>query len=207
MSDPETHPAATARRWSRGRVAGVAISGVLALGLITLLAVGLARDPDSLKIEHTIDQGQRAAAPDFTLPIFANGGDLGSAGTPLTLSKLRGRPVVLNIWASWCAPCRDEAPIIEDLQRRYGSRGVVVLGVNSEDDPGDARAFLAEYKATFPVVRTGDNGVRNRYGTEQMPETFVIDPDGNFGLKPFRGALTADTAAEVAAHLDKVLSR
>lgn len=204
MSEPET-PQTPEQRWTRGRIAGVAISGVLALGLIALLVLGLARDTDRFKIDHAMDQGERVAAPDFTLPVFANGGSLGAVDTPLTLSKLRGRPVVLNIWASWCGPCRDEAPIIEDLQRRYGPKGVVVLGLNSEDDPGDARKFLAEYRATFPVVRAGDNAVRTRFGTEQMPETFVIDPDGNFGLKPFRGPLDADTAAEIAAHLDSVL--
>ncbi len=179
---------------------------LFAAGLITLLTLGLLRNPDRLKLDHRFDNGERVVPPDFTLPIFANGGRLGAVGTPVTLSKLRGAPVVVNFWADWCTPCHDEAPILEGLMQRFGDR-VVFLTVNSEDDPDNARAFLKRYKATFPVVRTGDSKTRRSYGTEQMPETFVVDPDGALGLKPFRGGLDVESAAEVADHLTAVLAK
>ena len=196
----------TDERTSTWRIAGITLAIVLSLGLITLLTLGLVREPDRLKLDHSFDNGERVVPPDFTLPIFANGGRLGPVGTPVTLSALRGTPVVINFWASWCAPCHDEAPILQDLQRRFGDR-VVFLTVNSEDGPDEAREFIRRYKATFPVVRTGQDNIRRSYGTNQMPETFVIDPDGTLGMTPFRGGIDVESAAEIADHLTAVLPK
>lgn len=201
VTEHQTH-----ERASKGRVAGITIAIVLSLGLVTLLTLGLVREPERLKLDHRFTSGERVVPPDFTLPIFANGGRLGPEGTPVTLSKLRGKPVVVNFWASWCAPCHDEAPILQDLNRRFGDK-VVFLTVNSEDGPDEARAFLRRYKATFPVVRTGQDTIRRSYGTNQMPETFVIDPDGALGMQPFRGGIDAESSAEIADHLTRVLAQ
>ena len=201
VTDQQTH-----ERASKGRIAGITIAIVLSLGLITLLTLGLVREPERLNLDHRFTNGEQVIPPDFTLPIFANGGRLGPDGTPVTLSKLRGTPVVVNFWASWCAPCHDEAPILQDLQRRFGDR-VVFLTVNSEDGPDEARAFLKRYHATFPVVRTGQDTIRRSYGTNQMPETFVIDPDGALGMQPFRGGIDVESASEIADHLTRVLAQ
>lgn len=205
MEEPAGTPEPAAA-WSRGRIVGVALSGLLALGLVLLLVLGLTRDGASLRIDHAIDAGERPVPPDFTLPVFANGGSLGAPETPVTLSTLTGRPVVVNFWASWCGPCANEAPILERIHRRYGGK-VLVLGVNSEDDPTKAREFLAQYGITFPNVRVGESNVRLTFDTTKMPETFVLDPDGRVGLKPYRGELTAESEDEIAAHLDAVLAR
>ena len=201
VTDQQTH-----ERASKGRIAGITIAIILSLGLITLLTLGLVREPERLNLDHRFTNGEQVIPPDFTLPIFANGGRLGPDGTPVTLSKLRGTPVVVNFWASWCAPCHDEAPILQDLQRRFGDR-VVFLTVNSEDGPDEARAFLKRYHATFPVVRTGQDTIRRSYGTNQMPETFVIDPDGALGMQPFRGGIDVESASEIADHLTRVLAQ
>lgn len=214
MNDPRyigrvegNSPNEATSRWSPGRIAGVGVSAILIIGLVTLLVLGLVKDSDSLQLDHKIAEGQRVTAPDFTLPLFANGGELGAVGTPVTLSKLRGRPVIINFWASWCRPCHDEVELIKRLDARFRAKGVVMLTVNSEDDPTDAQQFLDKYQAKFPVVRTGDSGVRDLFRTAQMPETFVIDPDGTFGLMPFRGALTIEDEATIADHLTQVLTR
>lgn len=175
------------------------------VGILSLLVVGLVKDSDPLELDRRFDAGERPTVPDFTLPIFANGGRLGDEGDPVTLSSLVGQPVIVNFWADWCEPCHAEAPILERLHREYGTR-VVFLTVNSEDEPDNARAFLRKYEATFPVVRTGSGKVKSSFGTQQMPETFVIDADGRLGLKPFRGQLTESQAATIADHLDRVLA-
>lgn len=187
-----------------GRLVGIAVGVLLSLGIVTLLIVGLTRDSAPINVDHRIADGERVPAPDFTLPVFANGGSLGPVGTPVTLSDLRGTPVIVNFWADWCPPCHEEAPILERLYRRFGAR-VAFLTVNVEDDPDSARAFLAEHHATFPVLRTGNARVRLLYGTKSMPETFVIDPDGSFGMTGFRGQLTVESEAEIADHLTQVL--
>ncbi len=113
-----------------------------------------------------------APAPTFALS------RLGDSGT-LSLASLRGRTVVLNFWASWCDPCKREAPALEQVWREYRSRGVVVLGVDSGDTAGDARRFLAAHGITYPIV-TDPNEVlaANRYGVPGFPVTYVIDRAG-----------------------------
>ncbi len=97
----------------------------------------------------------------------------------LSLASLRGRTVVLNFWASWCDPCKREASTLEELWRRYRSRGVVVLGVDSGDATRDARRFLAAHGITYPIVVDSDAGIaRDRYNLPGLPTTYVIDRRG-----------------------------
>lgn len=96
----------------------------------------------------------------------------------LALSELKGHPVVLNIWASWCVPCREEAPILERAWRRWGPRGVYFLGLDTQDVPEDAQAFLREYGITYPSVREPSNGIARAYGSTGLPESFFISDRG-----------------------------
>jgi cytochrome c biogenesis protein CcmG, thiol:disulfide interchange protein DsbE len=96
----------------------------------------------------------------------------------LSLASFRGHPVVLNFWASWCAPCKREAPALERTYARYRDRGLVVLGVDYTDASSDARAFAAKRGLTFPIVRDGGGLIGSRYGLTGVPETFVIDRRG-----------------------------
>lgn len=205
--DPDGAPDAPepARSGGRGRVVGVGLSVLLAAAFVTLLIVGLTREPASLDIDHRVADGERVMAPDFTLPVFANGGSLGAVGTPITLSKMRGRPVLVNFWADWCLPCHEEAPILERLYRRFGTR-VTFLTINTQDDPASARDFIRRHDATFPVLRTPSDKVRLSFGTKQMPETYVIAADGSFGMKRFAGQLTVESEAEIADYLTRTLA-
>ena len=111
------------------------------------------------------------AAPDFTLK------DL--AGTPYRLSELRGRVIFLNLWATWCPPCRDEMPSMEALYRRFKDRDFVMLAV-AEDAGGEAavRPFVDEMRLTFPVLLDPEATLSPRYGATGYPETFIIDREG-----------------------------
>jgi cytochrome c biogenesis protein CcmG, thiol:disulfide interchange protein DsbE len=110
-------------------------------------------------------------APDFVLP--------GLDGKRVTLSALRGRPVVLTFFASWCHPCEQDMPILEHAQRDEGDR-LAVLGVNYLDFPDDTRAFVRRLGVTFPtlVEDSSDNPVAARYDVHAMPDTLFIDAHG-----------------------------
>lgn len=112
------------------------------------------------------------AAPDFTLDKLDGG--------QVTLSELRGHPVVLNLWASWCLPCRKEMPAIEKAYRQHKDAGLIVIGLNltSQDSVSDVRAFVEELGLTFPIVLDRDGGVSQRYQLLGLPSTFFIDRKG-----------------------------
>ncbi len=190
---------------SRGRLIGILIGAFLAGGLVILLIAGLINADQELSIDRRIAEGDAQTAADFTLPVLFAGGDVGPVGKDVSLSSLRGRPVVLNFWASWCEPCREEAPRLERLWQTYRDRGTVVLGVNTQDGTREAMAFIREVKTTFPSLRDGSDATTERYETFKLPETFVIDPDGKMRFKPVRGGLNAVAERQIAEHLDAVL--
>jgi len=112
------------------------------------------------------------AAPDFTLDTLDGG--------QLTLSQLQGHPVVLNLWASWCLPCRHEMPTIEKVYQKYQDTGLMVVGLNltSQDSVPDVKAFVKELGLTFPIVLDRDGAVSERYQLLGLPSTFFIDRKG-----------------------------
>jgi cytochrome c biogenesis protein CcmG/thiol:disulfide interchange protein DsbE len=114
---------------------------------------------------------KNAPAPKFTLPRLDRPGDL-------SLASLKGKAVVLNFWASWCAPCRDEAPVLERAWDRYRRHGVVVVGVDQQDLSSDARAFARKYGMTYPLVHDGPGEVVAKYGLTGVPETFFVGRSG-----------------------------
>jgi len=111
-------------------------------------------------------------APDFALQTVA--------GDTVRLSDLRGQVVILNLWASWCGPCRAEMPDLEAVFTRHQSRGLVVLGVNStfQDDPASAAAFALDRGVTFPILYDLDGAVSRRYLLRALPTTFFVDRQG-----------------------------
>lgn len=111
-------------------------------------------------------------APEFSLGLLA-GGDV-------TLSKLRGKPVVINVWASWCPPCRAEMPALEKAYRIYKEMGVVVIGVNTtyQDSKTDAAAFIQEFGLTFPIALDMDGTMSKNYLITGLPTTFFVDSRG-----------------------------
>jgi len=167
-------------RWA---VRGVAIA--VAAAFVALLAYGLATKSSDTRIDEALADGRAVAAPGFDLDVLQRGAtgrdpDLrrAMADGRLSLRELRGRPVVLNFWASWCTPCREESP---DLERRWNAtrdQGVIFLGLDMQDVTGDARDFIREFGLTYPMVREGGNDTARRYGTTGLPETFFISPAG-----------------------------
>ncbi|HET6846795.1 MAG TPA: TlpA disulfide reductase family protein, partial [Anaerolineales bacterium] len=112
------------------------------------------------------------AAPDFTLDTLDGGS--------LTLSQLRGQPVMLNIWASWCLPCRTEMPAIQKVHQRLAEKGLVIIGLNatSQDTEAGARAFVQEFGLTFPIALDRDGSASAQDQLMGLPSTYFIDRKG-----------------------------
>lgn len=123
-------------------------------------------------------------APDFTL------GRLDRPGS-LQLSSLRGKVVVLNFWASWCQPCKLEAPDLAASAKKWSGR-VVVLGVDVNDPRGDARGFMRKYGITYPIVHDNKNVTSPKYGLTGLPETFFLDRRGRIVSHVISGLKAAD---------------
>jgi cytochrome c biogenesis protein CcmG/thiol:disulfide interchange protein DsbE len=148
----------------------VSLAGAAIVGL---LVYGVSAQPASRTLDEQVARHERPAAPqsERRLPRL---GEPGQA----SLASFRGRFVVLNFWASWCEPCRTEAPLLERAQRSLAAVGGTVLGVSYLDLTGDAEAFARRYRLTYPEVRDGDGSFAHAYGTNQLPETFAIDRGG-----------------------------
>jgi cytochrome c biogenesis protein CcmG/thiol:disulfide interchange protein DsbE len=160
---------------------GVAI-GLVAL-LFLLLAWSLVTDEGG-DLAAAAARGDRPEAPDFVLERLDGEGDL-------RLEELRGKAVVLNFWASWCNPCKEEAPFLEEVWREDRDRGLVVLGVDAKDFRRDARAFVERFDLTFPVVYDGPGDTLEGYGVTGFPETFVLDREGRV-VDAFAGGVVSD---------------
>jgi cytochrome c biogenesis protein CcmG, thiol:disulfide interchange protein DsbE len=146
----------------------------VALGVVAVLGVlayGVTSGGRSGTIDDALAEGRRVPAPALTLPRLA-------AEAPASLRDYRGSVVVLNFWASWCAPCREESPLLQRWHERIRSRGGTVLGVNVLDVRSDARAFVEEYGLTYPMLRDGSSDSGEAFGVVGYPETFVIDRRG-----------------------------
>jgi thiol-disulfide isomerase/thioredoxin len=119
----------------------------------------------------------------------AMAGDINEAAPDFTLPGDNGQVVMINFWASWCGPCRQEMPLLEQIHQRYEPLGFTLLGVNVEENSSDAKAFLKDRPVSFPILFDPDNGVSKLYDVVAMPSTVLIDRQGNVrylhhGFKP-----------------------
>jgi cytochrome c biogenesis protein CcmG, thiol:disulfide interchange protein DsbE len=146
------------------------VLGVAAL--LGLLAYGIgASDPDR-GLDAALARGERVKAPQLRLERLSGDGE-GS------LTQYRGKVVVLNAWASWCKPCREESPLLQRWHERIARRGGTVLGVVGLDASSDARSFAREYGLTYPMLRDpAGEALSGDWGVVGYPETFVIDRRG-----------------------------
>jgi cytochrome c biogenesis protein CcmG/thiol:disulfide interchange protein DsbE len=147
----------------RPKLFAQAAAVALVVGLLALLI---------WRVAHSGGGRPTGTAPSFTLPKLAGDGKV-------SLASFRGRVVLLNFWASWCVPCKQEAQDLEAAYRRWRGQGVVVLGVDSEDYGPDGRSFARRYGLTYPLAHESGSSVKERYGVSGYPESFFIDRGGS----------------------------
>lgn len=161
---------------------------VLLLGIISVAVVfglALARQNQT--------QPTSGPAPDFTLTTLD--------GQSLHLIDLKGQVVVVNFWASWCGPCREEAPALQSVWEQYKDKGVLILGIAYTDTETNAKAFIKEYHQTYPNGLDFGTKISDLYNIEGVPETFIIDREGKI-VEFMKVPLTLKTLTEA---LDRVL--
>jgi cytochrome c biogenesis protein CcmG/thiol:disulfide interchange protein DsbE len=151
---------------------GQAIAVVtVAAALVAVLIYGVASQGTDTSIDDSLADGERVEAASTSLP------RLGAAGEQ-SLADYRGKVVLVNFWASWCPPCKDELPLLERTQKRIEGQNATILGINHKDLPGDAAGVVKQYKLTYPNLRDRDGEYADEYGAAAFPETFVIDRQG-----------------------------
>ncbi len=166
----------------------LSIGAILTAALIGLLFLGLGRDPKHIE-SPLIGQ----AAPAFALKSVAG-------GEVLDLARFRGKPVVLNFWATWCIPCWEEHPILNDAARAYGGQ-VQFLGVVFQDDESKIRSFLNSRGFAYPTVVDERGRTAIAYGIGGVPETFILDGNGTIVAK-HDGAISPE---QLQSYLAKVV--
>ena len=144
------------------------VAFIAVLAVVGLLAFGLLSKGDA-----KVSLGEKA--PAGSLP-HLDGTGSGS------VADYRGRWVLVNFWASWCVPCRDESPALETFYRRHRGSGFTVLGIDTRDLTGDGQDFVEKYGVSYPQLRDGDGDRSRDYGTTGVPESFLVDPQGNLKL-------------------------
>jgi cytochrome c biogenesis protein CcmG/thiol:disulfide interchange protein DsbE len=173
-------------------------SVLLVAGLVVLLVWATLAAGRGRSLVSSVAAGEKPAAPRFDLeaiwPVDGRWPDrlVAALGDEkLSLEELRGRPVVLNFWASWCIPCRDEAPILAASARAHAGE-VRFVGVDVQDLRGDALAFLREFAVPYVSVRDRGDETYRAYGLTGVPETYFIDADGSL-VAHLPGPVSAET--------------
>lgn len=169
-------------RPARLRLAGQVLAVALVAALLGLLGWKLVKGTDGGAAAQ-LAAGKRPAAPAFTLSRLDTAGEL-------SLASLRGKVVVLNFWASWCLPCKAEAPRLQKAWESRRADGVVFLGVDAQDFRSDARRFMKRFGITYPVVYDGQGSTLGHYGVTGFPETYFVARDGKLAGERVQGEIS-----------------
>jgi cytochrome c biogenesis protein CcmG/thiol:disulfide interchange protein DsbE len=164
--------------------------------LVALLGWKVTEQAEGRGLDDALERGERPSAPALTFETLDGEGEI-------RLADYRGKAVVLNFWASWCEPCKDEAPLLEDVWQRYRDEGLVVLGIDAQDFRTDAQRFVDRYGLTYPMVFDGHGASLGRFGNTGFPETWFVGRDGRLVGDHFVGPFTREQLEEnVRAALD-----
>jgi cytochrome c biogenesis protein CcmG, thiol:disulfide interchange protein DsbE len=179
----------------RAKSIGQSIAIAAVVGLLALLVWKLAFG-NGQGAAGALAKGENPVAPAFELS------HVDPAAGRLALASLKGKPVVVNFWASWCIPCKDEAPALQKTYEKYRSQGLVVLGVDAQDFRQDARRFMKRFGVTYPVVYDGSGSTLGKWGVTGFPETFFVDRNGRLVGERIQGGI--DTERNRAAYAEGV---
>jgi cytochrome c biogenesis protein CcmG/thiol:disulfide interchange protein DsbE len=165
------------------------VVGVAMLSLLALMIWGIGK-----RAEGTVGNVPVASrpAPVFAIPLLD--------GKPFDLAASKGKPVLVNFWASWCIPCEDEATVLEQGSRQYRDR-VTFIGVNVQDTDANARDFLRRFGVTYPNGQDGTGAIAVDYGMSGVPESYFVDRSGLL-VRKWQGPLDAD---RLRSYLDELL--
>ena len=144
------------------------------LGVVALLGFGVIA-----KNEKQLDVGE--AAPVAELERLADGPIAGDPAQTASIADYRGQWVLLNIWASWCGPCETEAPDLVEFQEAHGAPTFTILGINTQDGTGDGLEFAEQYGLNYDSLRDGSGDYADELGSTGVPESILLDPEGNVG--------------------------
>ena len=145
----------------------------LSAGLLALLVYGVVNTGVDNSLDDAVRMGQRPLAPGTAVALRKLDGE-----GRMSLAQLRGKVVIVNFWASWCDPCKGEAPLLQRAQKRLEREGGTVLGVTYKDRASASRDFAREFGYTFPSLRDDELKLAPKFGTIKLPETFVLDRAG-----------------------------
>lgn len=174
----------------------------MSASLIALLLYGVLGRPTQSTLGDALRRGEAVAMPDFNLEVLVRGelpATLARAAGPtlsdgaLSPRELRGTPMLINVWASWCGPCREESPALRAAWAQARRTGVLVLGLNQQDVRAGARRFARKEGLTYPSVRDPTDETSKRLGATGVPETFAIDAAGRI-VGHRAGAIDRETA-------------
>jgi cytochrome c biogenesis protein CcmG/thiol:disulfide interchange protein DsbE len=171
------------------KVAGQLGAVALVLALLGLLVWKIAADDAPVARVG-------APVPHFDLPALSGGGRV-------TVSEFRGRPMVINFWATWCGPCREEAPLLENAWQQYRNRGVAFIGIDMRDFHGDSQKFVRKYRISYPIAYDGPAKLWEKWGISGLPETFFVGRDGK--IVDHRIGVFEDEA-ELQAAIEKAMA-
>jgi thiol-disulfide isomerase/thioredoxin len=148
------------------------------------------------------------AAPALALDAGARLPEIGLTdvrGARVDAASLKGKVVIVDFWASWCGPCKEEMPVLERLYKKYKSRGLVVVGVSVDQELGNVKGFLKQVPVSFSIVHDAEHKVAGRFKPPRMPSSYVVDRNGivRYVHAGFRDEDAAKLEAEVSALLGK----
>jgi cytochrome c biogenesis protein CcmG/thiol:disulfide interchange protein DsbE len=173
----------------RAKIVLQAAAVLVIASLVALFGWRLAEQEEGRSLSAAVKRGERPYPPELVYET------LDGEGT-IRLADYRGQAVVVNFWASWCGPCKDEAPLLQETWEAYRDEGLVVLGIDAQDLRVDAKRFVERYGLTYPLAYDGNGASLGRFGWSGFPETWFVGRDGRLVGEHIVGPFTAEQLLE-----------